>query len=134
MSAESWLEILPVLALVRGVPVVTVGLGARLNETRWVYIGNDMVADLEPCRAGALPTDRDYLNQVAWDSIAPNNLRIDLDDPQGQRYAVSLWINDLPTLSARELVRAAWVVRLLLGAGTLADRVALAGALAGVTP
>ena len=120
MSAESWLDIMPAIPLANATP-------ARLPRgDRVVVYGSPVMGGGvhgEPCRMKAqiAPLGR-YVNV--------DDLRVDLDDPQGFAYALR-WAQEggYGTPAWDGILTGRW----LDGATTDADRVALARALAGAS-
>lgn len=110
-----WLDILPAIPLVRGVPV-----RERLPDGRWVGFAN----------ATDDQTVLTILGLRRCSDLGP--LRVDLDDPQGVAYAAAYWLRLM--VERDEGVDAIkqyqfWMQRCALGETTDADRVALAKAL-----
>lgn len=119
-----WLEMMPQLPLVRGLPVV-MGAGRFLGARAVVCRSNE--------------DDHDVL--VLWDDLQPIDeehvgaLRVDLSDPQGQRYAACVYLAALSQHEATTARRGcAWLRAALLGQGSDDDLYRLAVALEAVTP
>jgi hypothetical protein len=111
---ESWLDIIPAIPLDRGVPVVNVATKARATIVRVHSVGARWVYD----------TDNEIDHGThAW---LAESMRVDLDDPQGFKYA--MWLSAGPSCP--------FPIEYCIGVATNiltptdADRLALARALA----
>lgn len=118
MTAETWLDAMPAIPLARGVPVrfARASTGVIMPGTALSGPENISVIDFGNV----------YYNNPAW-------ARVDLDDPQGQRYAVNRLIESdsiLRHAKVGDMPDVIW--RLLRGQGTDADKLWLARALAEV--
>jgi hypothetical protein len=130
-ATETWLDLMVPLPLARGVPAASV-----YDSTRGVVVCvEDGCIDVVPrygCVLHYWRTREDAGASPGRDFAAIAHLRVDLDDPQGQRYAVCA------LLDAHGATVTEWgidgaqftrMVRLLRGKGTDADKLWLARAL-----
>jgi len=116
-KTETWLDVMVALPLARGVPTENEAETAR-GIVVWEDRGRIVVADEENGTVHAGPMD-------GW--------LVDLDDPQGQRYAVNAWLRTQMEGSRKYAGKEPRARRLLRGNGTGADRLWLAKRLAEVT-
>jgi len=125
----NWLDIIPVLPLARGVPLVQLHVAGPPVTRGWVALGPDTCT---------LPSDDPSCTFLGnANSIDRGFMRVDLDDPQGVAYAAAYWLRLM--VERGEGVDAIkqyqfWMQRCALGEITDADRLALAKALRDVTP